>query len=207
MDLSNISRVCFPTSYIVFDLETSGFSLEGDRILEFAYVVYEGGKKTQEYSTLLNHGITIPEEATAVNHITHEMCALEGKDPLMEITKLVGKLKSGLPVVTHNGIAFDEPFLKAEMKRLGVTESLVFSHIDTAVMVKAMKLDMLRRYNESYNDFGARVMKVYAKGVKYNLPLCCSELGVDAAGITAHRAMADCILTNEVYRKLTSPQV
>ena len=45
-------------------------------------------------------------------------------------------------------------------------------------------------------------MNTFAKGVKYNVAICCEELGVDRTGITQHRALGDCELTHEIYKKL-----
>jgi len=76
--------------------------------------------------------------------------------------------------------------------------------LDTAVFVKAGKLNMPRLWNESFKEWSDRVMNTIAKGVKYNVTICCEEMGIDMTKVAQHRALGDVELTNEIYKKITA---
>ena len=55
---------------VFFDLETTGTNITRDRIVELSYIkVYPDGRE-EEKSRRLNPEMHIPEESTAVHHIT-----------------------------------------------------------------------------------------------------------------------------------------
>lgn len=202
----------FPKSYVVWDLETDGLDPKTCHILEIGALLINDGKVTAEYNWILNHGVQIPPEITKINGITQEMVD-KGMDPelaLKQFLKTIGWGKS--EHVTHNGIRFDIPFLLKNVEL--ICKDLTFVHvenlerelfansIDTAVIMKAKKLNMYRKWNESFKQWADRVMAIFAKGVKYNVSICCDELGIDKSNSTLHRAGGDCGLTNEIYKKL-----
>ena len=57
---------------VFFDLETTGLNITSDKIVEISYIkVFPNG--TEESKTLrVNPGMHIPEQATAVHHITDD---------------------------------------------------------------------------------------------------------------------------------------
>ena len=59
--------------FISFDVETTGLDAYSDRIIELGAVLYENGKETSRFSSLVNPGVSIPSSATEVNHITNKM--------------------------------------------------------------------------------------------------------------------------------------
>lgn len=209
--MENLAKtVAMPSRYTVWDLETTGLDPQTCRIVEVAAIVVENGEVVESYSAILNHDIDIPEGASAVHGITREKCAAEGVSPASAIDHLLVLINRGEACVTHNGIRFDAPFLMAELEKLGahgITVSktrarLVDEHLDTAVMYKANKLGIVRGWNEPFENFANRVMEIRAYGVKYNVGVCCDELGIDRSQITQHRALGDVTLTNEIYKKL-----
>src|SRR5512136_1568323 len=58
---------------VVVDTETTGQRPGIDRVVQFAAVRFEHGKVTAEFETLVDPGIPIPAEATAIHGITDEM--------------------------------------------------------------------------------------------------------------------------------------
>ena len=60
-------------NYIVYDLETTGFSCNYDKIIEIAAIKVEGGKLADEFSALVNPERSIPYDASSVNGITDNM--------------------------------------------------------------------------------------------------------------------------------------
>jgi DNA polymerase-3 subunit epsilon len=89
-----------------FDLETTAANPEEARIVQFAFAFVGGGKPTEATAGLVNPGIPIPPEATAINGITDEMVA----DAMSErdAVRITGKalrlaIKRGWPICTYNG--------------------------------------------------------------------------------------------------------
>lgn len=105
---------------IVFDLETTGVDVATDRIVQIGYVVTDAkGDIIEEYQTLVNPEIPIPEKASEVHGITDEMVKDSPKfcelaDRLMH--KVTGRIVAG-----YNIIRFDIPVLIAEFGRCGKT--------------------------------------------------------------------------------------
>lgn len=211
-----ILRIEYPSSYIVWDLETSGLNERECKILEIGALEIENGEVIGEHAWLLNHNIEIPEIITTITGLTKEKLDAEGKDPATCLSEFMDLLNpaSGRPHLTHNGFRFDLPWLvhhaattfalhpddKEQLK-----EQLERSMLDTAVFVKARKLNMPRQFNESMSDWAKRVMNVIAKGVKYNVAICCEEMGISMEGIEQHRAGGDVVLTNEIYKQIVWP--
>ena len=61
------------SDYVVFDLETTGVSPVCDEVVEISGVKVKGGKVTDEFSSLVNPGRSIPWAASRVNGITDDM--------------------------------------------------------------------------------------------------------------------------------------
>lgn len=104
---------------IFFDLETTGVNPTKDKIVEISYIkVYPNG--TEESRTIrVNPGRHIPEEATAVHHITDE----DIKDcPIFkDVAKEVERVFEGCDIAGFNSNKFDLPLLMEEMLNAGVS--------------------------------------------------------------------------------------
>lgn len=206
-------KIQYPNSYVVWDLETTGLDPKTCKIVEVAALIVKNGEVVDQYTAILNHGIDIPEQASNVHGITTEKAKAEGIDPAKAIKTLVdiidGYGTDGMCNVTHNGHKFDIPFLLQTIEDLKVTtfpgfEYRIWSNgIDTAVLTKAQKLEMPRKWNETFSEYAQRVMSVRAKGVYFNIKQCCEDFGIDQTKVTLHRAGGDVEMTNEIYKKIT----
>lgn len=99
------------------DLETTGTSVERDRIVQIAIVrLKPGGGVWEEYHGLVNPEIPIPAAATEVHGITDAMVATAPK--FRDIVGTVGDLLRGCDVAGYNGRRYDVPLLRAEMARV-----------------------------------------------------------------------------------------
>lgn len=215
-------------SLVVWDLETTGF-LDNPiaKIIEIGAMVIGDGEVKSTHKWLLNHGVQIPEVITQITKITKEEIDRDGRDPKECLQEFMDLLKSTHNNLTHNGFRFDIPFLEKQFKDIGeekfditvdledgkdpvpmkfsaerFTEYLEFNGVDTAVLYKAMKLGLAQHEGESFKQFADRVMEIRAYGVKYNVAICCDELGIDRSNIEQHRADADVFLTGEIFKKM-----
>ena len=103
---------------IFFDLETTGVSSAKDKIVEISYIkVYPNGK--EESNTIrINPGRHIPEEATAVHHITDDdvkNCPL-----FKDVAKELSRVFEGCDIAGFNSNRFDLPLLVEEFLAAGV---------------------------------------------------------------------------------------
>lgn len=198
----------FPKSYIAWDLETDGFDGNKNHILEIGMFNVYNGEVTDKKRWVLNHNIEIPEEITAINGMTKAIIDAEGMDPKQGLEEFLEYVKGSDANLTHNGVKFDIVFLVNhvrvvlgwdEERLTKLTNHLNRTSIDTAVMFKSNLIGCKRNWNESFYSFATRCMQVIAKG-KYNLGVCCDELGIDRSKVTQHRALGDVELTNEIYK-------
>lgn len=195
----------FPKSYVVWDLETDGFDKVNGHIIEVAVVTVSEGKVVGEWSALIDNDVDIPEGATAVHGITREMCKEKGEKPEVVLAKIHEILKLAQAHITHNGTKFDIPFLYNVLKRAGIDaniENIESCHIDTAALYKASKMNVQKNENETWHAFFSYVLEQRVPGLKYNVGVCCDDLGISREGVQQHRALADVLLTNEIYQKL-----
>ena len=106
-----------------FDIETTGTDTESDRIVTAAVGLVGGGEESVSASWLVDPGVEIPAEATAVHKITNEMVREDGvsaAEAVEEITAILAEaLSEGTPIVAFNG-RFDLTILDREARRHGV---------------------------------------------------------------------------------------
>ena len=119
--------------YVVFDLETTGFSQTHDRIIEIAAIKVEGGIITDSYNTFVNPEMFIPQKITELTTITNEDVV---NAPKIEqaMQEFLDFSKDAI-LVAHNA-SFDVGMIKANMKRLNIKE-INFPVIDTLNLFRA----------------------------------------------------------------------
>ena len=103
-------------SYVVVDIETTGYDHHNDRIIEIAAAKYEYGKKVDQFQSLVNPGMLIPNNIVTLTGITQE--DLNFAPPLDNIASDFLAFISGLPIIGHNALSFDIPFLSAQIAPL-----------------------------------------------------------------------------------------
>ena len=102
--------------YAFVDLETSGVSPSEDRITEIGIVLVDGDTLVEEWSSLVDPGVPIPPDITALTGITNEM--VRGAPRFAALLPELARRLEGRVFVAHNA-RFDYGFLKAEFRRAG----------------------------------------------------------------------------------------
>ena len=97
------------TTYVVFDLETTGFNAGGaDSIIEIGAVKINNGEIIDRFDELINPGRKLPEKITELTNITDDM--LKDKDNEENTVKKFKEWVGDLPMVAHNA-KFDVSFI------------------------------------------------------------------------------------------------
>ncbi|MCI8813961.1 MAG: PHP domain-containing protein, partial [Lachnospiraceae bacterium] len=154
-------------NFVVFDLETTGFSPIANRIIEIGAVRVEGGKIVDRFSTFVNPQTPIPyriEQLTGIND-SMVMDAPEIGEVLPEFLKFC----QGAALVAHNA-SFDVGFVERNCQQLGL--SFDFTSVDTVGMARFL-LPSLNRFK----------LDTVAKALQ--IPLYNHHRAVDDAGCTA----------------------
>lgn len=107
---------------VAFDVETTGFSFQSDRITEIGFATYSKDERRfkKDASHIINDGIEIPQKLIEkkINDITNE--TLRGKPTFKEIAPDIKKyFKPGVVFVAHNR-TFDTGHVMASLRRSGL---------------------------------------------------------------------------------------
>lgn len=102
------------TTFVAFDLETTGLSAKTHRIIEIGAVKFRNGRSVGTFSTLVAPGMPIPAASQRVHGITDEMVreAPQAREALQRFLEFVGNAV----LLAHNA-AFDLRFISAEAER------------------------------------------------------------------------------------------
>ncbi|PKM49540.1 MAG: DNA polymerase III subunit epsilon [Firmicutes bacterium HGW-Firmicutes-7] len=96
--------------FIVFDIETTGFQPETNRITEIGAIKVIEGKIVEKFSELINPEVQIPEEITALTGISNTL--VKDRPTINEVLPRFIEFCDGYDVMGHN-IIFDFSFIKA----------------------------------------------------------------------------------------------
>ncbi len=127
-------------TYVVFDLETTGFSPVKDKIIEIGAMKVEKGKITEKFSSFVNPKVPIPFQITQLTSITDEM-VLEAPDietVLPDFLAFIGDAA----LVAHNA-SFDVGFIEQNCRYQDIIPD--FTYVDTVAMARIL-LPTLSKY-------------------------------------------------------------
>ena len=123
------------TTYVVFDLETTGFNAGGaDSIIEIGGVKINNGEIIDRFDELINPGRKLPQKIIELTNITDEM--LEGKDNEENTVKKFKEWVGDLPMVAHNA-KFDVSFIVMAHNKYNLGE-FTNTVIDTLELSRAL---------------------------------------------------------------------
>lgn len=120
-------------TYVVFDLETTGFSSVKDKIIEIGAVKVVNGKITDRFSTFVNPKRPIPFKITQLTGINDQMVmeALDIEAVLPQFLEFVGDAV----LVAHNA-GFDVGFIEQNCRYQDIV--LDFTSVDTVAMARIL---------------------------------------------------------------------
>ncbi len=127
-------------TYVVFDIETTGFSAMKDKIIEIGAVRVEDGKITGRFSEFVNPKIPIPFRIQQLTSINDSMVA--EAPPIEEILPKFEEFCRGAVMVAHNA-EFDMSFIKKNYEDLGIEREDTI--LDTVGMARFL-LPQLNRF-------------------------------------------------------------
>ena len=126
--------------YVVFDLETTGFSPETNRIIEIGAVKVQNGKIVDKFSTFVNPQVPIPFRIEQLTSINDSMVI--DAPVIADILPEFMKFCEGCVMVAHNA-DFDMSFIKKNCQRLDIPCKPTI--VDTAALARVL-LPNLNRF-------------------------------------------------------------
>ena len=157
-------------SYVVFDIETTGFNSVNDRIIEIGAVRVIGGEIKETFSEFVNPECPIPYKITQLTTITDGMVKDAGT--IEEILPQFLKFCEGSVLVAHNA-GFDTGFIHENAKRLNLPYD--YTVVDTLGLARCLM-----------GHLG-----------KYTLDNICKHLNIILE--THHRAVDDATATGKIF--------
>lgn len=165
----------YTPDYVVFDLETTGISVQHDTIIEISAIKVAGGKVKEEYTTLVNPHRHIPAGATAVNGITDAMVA-DAPDLKVVLGTFLDFIGKNV-LVGHNIHTFDTNFVyDAALGLLG--KELRNDYVDTLYMARQCLPQLAHHTLGDVSDY----------------------FHINTSG--AHRALNDCRMNQQIYEEM-----
>ena len=163
----------FNDTFVVFDLETTGFSAEVDRIIEIGAVKIKNGEIVDNFSKFVNPKIPIPfriEKLTGIN----DSMVMEA-EPIEKILPEFLEFCGDAVMVAHNA-GFDTSFIINNAERLGI------------------------KYDPTIMDTVLLAQFVIPNLHNYKLDTLCKHLAVSIEN--HHRAVDDAQATAYIYLKM-----
>lgn len=159
-------------TYVVFDLETTGFSPVNNKIIEIGAVKVCNGRITERFSTFVNPEVPIPFKIEELTSIRDDMVL--GAPKIEEILPEFLKFCEGAIMVAHNA-GFDMSFISKNCERQGLP--CKYTVIDTVALARVL-MPQLNRFK----------LDTVAKALKISLE-------------NHHRAVDDAACTAEIFVK------
>ncbi len=130
-------------TYVIFDLETTGFSHSNDRIIEIAATKYNTHQELETFETFVNPEMPISDKISELTSITDDM--VKDAKTIEEIMPKFLEFVEGSILVAHNA-RFDIGMINANLKRLGY-EDKEFAVIDTLNLFRTMHHNDVKAFN------------------------------------------------------------
>lgn len=120
-------------AYVVFDIETTGFSPVTNRIIEIGAVKVESGQITDRFSAFVNPQVPIPFEIEKLTGISDSMVI--DADTIEVVLPRFLEFVGDAALVAHNA-SFDVGFIKENAKRQNI--AVDFTYVDTVGIARTL---------------------------------------------------------------------
>ena len=159
-------------SFVVFDIETTGFSSVTNHIIEIGAVKVENGKIVDRFSTYVNPQEPIPYRITKLTTITD--ADVMDAPTIDQVLPEFFAFCEGCVLVAHNA-SFDIGFIKENARKLELPYA--YTHVDTLAMARVLLPQL----------------------AKFTLDHVAKTVGVSLEN--HHRAVDDAEATAEIFEK------
>ncbi len=163
-------------TFVCIDCETTGLDVNADRIIEVAVVKFTLEGVLEEFETLVDPLIPIPQVSMEIHKITQEM--VDGKPKIEEVLPQILKMVGSHVIIGH-GIKFDVDMLISAAERAGIQTNL--------------------RHNQMIDTL--RLARLYGESPTNSLEQLRKHFNIQEEG--AHRAMSDVVVNIEVFKYLS----
>ena len=120
-------------TYVVFDIETTGFSPVTNRIIEIGAVKVVNGEITDRFSTFVNPKVPIPFEIEKLTSINDSM-VIDAETIDLVLPKFLEFVGDAV-LVAHNA-SFDVSFIQENAKRQKI--AVDFTYVDTVAIARTL---------------------------------------------------------------------
>jgi len=106
-----------PETYITFDIETTGLSVDTDEIIEIGAVKVVNREPSDVFQSLVRIEADVPPDISELTGITSQLVSSEGRD-IKEVIREFISFADDLPIVSHN-VNFDMSFIRKAYEKCG----------------------------------------------------------------------------------------
>ncbi|MCD3244700.1 PolC-type DNA polymerase III [Clostridium botulinum C] len=138
--VTNVKGETINNTFVVFDLETTGFSSEYDKIIEIGAVKIKNGNIIDSFSTFVNPEIKIPYNITELTSITND--DVKNADTIDNVLPKFMEFCKDSVLVAHNA-NFDMSFIRKNCNDLSIDNN--YTVMDTVPLAKFL-FPELKRY-------------------------------------------------------------
>jgi len=179
------------TTYVVFDIETTGLKPSTAEITEIGAIKVVDGAITDTFQALVKIKGIVPPDIVELTGITSDLLNREGRN-LPDVLESFIDFVEDMPLVAHNA-TFDMLFLRSALEKCGLA------------MVKNVVYDTLEIAQREYKGLGSYtlesvgahlgVMEFWFDNVNASI-----DAGVNETLL--HRSLGDCYMAYLIYEKL-----
>ncbi len=162
--------------FVCIDVEATGLDPENDKIIEIAACKFTLNNVIEQFDTLIDPEMPIPEISKNIHNISDEMVL--NKPKIKDILPKLFEFSQNHIIIGH-GIRFDIAIIDSEAKRNGLNSPLSHSKL----------IDTLR------------LARLYGESPINSLESLRKHFNIEFEG--AHRALNDVIVNIEVFKHLT----
>ena len=163
--------------FVCFDCEATGLDANQDRIVEIACARFTFQQILDQFESLVNPEVEIPQSSIMIHHITQDM--VNDKPRIQDVLGQVLDLIGNYPIVGH-GVNYDIDIVASSCQRNNIATTI--------------------RQNPTIDTL--RLARLYGQSPTNSLEVLRQHFNIKAEG--AHRAMSDVVVNIQVFKYLST---